>query len=104
MNKIFKVIWNFVIGNYIVISEMVKSCGKKFGCSKLLIFVLVVGGLLLLFGVLVNVGNDNGQGVDYGSGLVGDGWVVIGKGVKVNIFMNISGFSIVVGYDVIVEG
>lgn len=102
MNKIFKVIWNFVIGNYIVISEMVKSCGKKFGCSKLLIFVLVVGGLLLLFGVLVD--NYDGQGVDYGDGLVSDGWVVIGKGVKVNIFLNNVGVSIVLGYDVIVEG
>ncbi|WP_032202114.1 adhesin, partial [Escherichia coli] len=53
---------------------------------------------------LANAGNDNGQGVDYGSGSAGDGWVAIGKGAKANTFMNTSGSSTAVGYDAIAEG
>ncbi|WP_032301693.1 adhesin, partial [Escherichia coli] len=53
---------------------------------------------------LANAGNDNGQGVDYGSGSAGDGWVAIGKGAKANTFMNNSGSSTAVGYDAIAEG
>lgn len=45
-----------------------------------------------------------GQGVDYGSGSAGDGWVAIGKGAKANTFMNTSGSSTAVGYDAIAEG
>ncbi|EOM9308090.1 TPA: adhesin, partial [Escherichia coli] len=56
------------------------------------------------FGALANAGNDNGQGVDYGSGSAGDGWVAIGKGAKANTFMNTSGSSTAVGYDAIAEG
>ncbi|EPC0886409.1 YadA-like family protein, partial [Escherichia coli] len=44
------------------------------------------------------------QGVDYGSGSAGDGWVAIGKGAKANTFMNTSGSSTAVGYDAIAEG
>ncbi|ENI1640120.1 YadA-like family protein [Escherichia coli] len=104
MNKIFKVIWNPATGNYTVTSETAKSRGKKSGRSKLLISVLVAGGMLSSFGALANAGNDNGQGVDYGSGSAGDGWVAIGKGAKANTFMNISGSSTAVGYDAIAEG
>ena len=75
MNKIFKVIWNPATGNYTVTSETAKSRGKKSGRSKLLISALVAGGMLSSFGALANAGNDNGQGVDYGSGSAGDGWV-----------------------------
>ncbi|KDX82902.1 putative inner membrane protein, partial [Escherichia coli 2-222-05_S4_C2] len=53
---------------------------------------------------MANAGNDNGQGVDYGSGSAGDGWVAIGKGAKANTFMNTSGSSTAVGYDAIAEG
>ncbi|MBO9077448.1 MAG: adhesin, partial [Escherichia coli] len=74
------------------------------GRSKLLISALVAGGLLSSFGALANAGNDNGQGVDYGSGSAGDGWVAIGKGAKANTFMNTSGSSTAVGYDAIAEG
>ncbi|WP_096848758.1 YadA-like family protein [Escherichia coli] len=104
MNKIFKVIWNPATGNYTVTSETAKSRGKKSGHSKLLISALVAGGMLSSFGALANAGNDNGQGVDYGSGSAGDGWVAIGKGAKANTFMNISGSSTAVGYDAIAEG
>ena len=104
MNKIFKVIWNPATGNYTVTSETAKSRGKKSGRSKLLISALVAGGMLSSFGALANAGNDNGQGVDYGSGSAGDGWVAIGKGAKANTFMNTSGSSIAVGYDAIAEG
>lgn len=104
MNKIFKVIWNPATGNYTVTSETAKSRGKKSGRSKLLISALVAGGMLSSFGALANAGNDNGQGVDYGSGSAGDGWVVIGKGAKANTFMNTSGSSTAVGYDAIAEG
>ena len=103
MNKIFKVIWNPATGNYTVTSETAKSRGKKSGRSKLLISALVAGGMLS-FGALANAGNDNGQGVDYGSGSAGDGWVAIGKGAKANTFMNTSGSSTAVGYDAIAEG
>lgn len=103
MNKIFKVIWNPATGNYTVTSETAKSRGKKSGRSKLLISALVAGGLLSSFGALANAGNDNGQGVDYGSGSAGDGWVAIGKGAKANTFMNTSGSSTAVGYDAIAE-
>ncbi|WP_032262565.1 adhesin, partial [Escherichia coli] len=65
---------------------------------------LVAGGMLSSFGALANAGNDNGQGVDYGSGSAGDGWVAIGKGAKANTFMNTSGSSTAVGYDAIAEG
>ncbi|EOJ4872383.1 YadA-like family protein, partial [Shigella flexneri] len=81
-----------------------KSRGKKSGRSKLLISALVAGGMLSSFGALANAGNDNGQGVDYGSGSAGDGWVAIGKGAKANTFMNTSGSSTAVGYDAIAEG
>ncbi|MFS3660931.1 YadA-like family protein [Escherichia coli] len=104
MNKIFKVIWNPATGNYTVTSETAKSRGKKSGRSKLLISALVAGRLLSSFGALANAGNDNGQGVDYGSGSAGDGWVAIGKGAKANTFMNTSGSSTAVGYDAIAEG
>ncbi|HBA9372036.1 TPA: adhesin [Escherichia coli] len=104
MNKIFKVIWNPATGNYTVTSETAKSRGKKSGRSKLLISALVAGGMLSSFGTLANAGNDNGQGVDYGSGSAGDGWVAIGKGAKANTFMNTSGSSTAVGYDAIAEG
>lgn len=104
MNKIFKVIWNPATGNYTVTSETAKSRGKKSGRSKLLISALVAGGMLSSFGALANAGNDNGQGVDYGSGSTGDGWVAIGKGAKANTFMNTSGSSTAVGYDAIAEG
>ncbi|HDX6478954.1 TPA: YadA-like family protein [Escherichia coli] len=104
MNKIFKVIWNPATGNYTVTSETAKSRGKKSGRSKLLISALVAGGILSSFGALANAGNDNGQGVDYGSGSAGDGWVAIGKGAKANTFMNTSGSSTAVGYDAIAEG
>ena len=104
MNKIFKVIWNPATGNYTVTSETAKSRGKKSGRSKLLISALVAGGVLSSFGALANAGNDNGQGVDYGSGSAGDGWVAIGKGAKANTFMNTSGSSTAVGYDAIAEG
>ncbi|EFL6128148.1 adhesin [Escherichia coli] len=104
MNKIFKVIWNPATGNYTITSETAKSRGKKSGRSKLLISALVAGGMLSSFGALANAGNDNGQGVDYGSGSAGDGWVAIGKGAKANTFMNISGSSTAVGYDAIAEG
>lgn len=104
MNKIFKVIWNPATGNYTVTSETAKSRGKKSGRSKLLISALVAGGMLSSFGALANAGNDNGQGVDYGSGSAGDGWVAIGKGAKANTFMNTSGSSTAVGYDAIAEG
>ncbi|HCR5648058.1 TPA: YadA-like family protein, partial [Shigella flexneri] len=80
------------------------SRGKKSGRSKLLISALVAGGMLSSFGALANAGNDNGQGVDYGSGSAGDGWVAIGKGAKANTFMNTSGSSTAVGYDAIAEG
>lgn len=103
MNKIFKVIWNPATGNYTVTSETAKSRGKKSGRSKLLISALVAGGMLSSFGALANAGNDNGQGVDYGSGSAGDGWVAIGKGAKANTFMNTSGSSTAVGYDAIAE-
>lgn len=103
MNKIFKVIWNPATGNYTVTSETAKSRGKKSGRSKLLISALVAGGMLSSFGALANAGNDNGQGVDYGSGSH-DGWVAIGKGAKANTFMNTSGSSTAVGYDAIAEG
>ncbi|WP_250667418.1 ESPR-type extended signal peptide-containing protein, partial [Escherichia coli] len=102
--KIFKVIWNPATGNYTVTSETAKSRGKKSGRSKLLISALVAGGMLSSFGALANAGNDNGQGVDYGSGSAGDGWVAIGKGAKANTFMNTSGSSTAVGYDAIAEG
>ncbi|MDM4882663.1 ESPR-type extended signal peptide-containing protein [Escherichia coli] len=82
-----------------VTSETAKSRGKKSGRSKLLISALVAGGMLSSFGALANAGNDNGQGVDYGSGSAGDGWVAIGKGAKANTFMNTSGSSTAVGYD-----
>ena len=104
MNKIFKVIWNPATGNYTVTSETAKSRGKKSGRSKLVISALVAGGMLSSFGALANAGNDNGQGVDYGSGSAGDGWVAIGKGAKANTFMNTSGSSTAVGYDAIAEG
>ncbi|PDN04462.1 adhesin [Escherichia coli] len=104
MNKIFKVIWKPATGNYTVTSETAKSRGKKSGRSKLLISALVAGGMLSSFGALANAGNDNGQGVDYGSGSAGDGWVAIGKGAKANTFMNTSGSSTAVGYDAIAEG
>ncbi|WP_105496014.1 YadA-like family protein [Escherichia coli] len=104
MNKIFKVIWNPATGNYTVTSETAKSRGKKSGRSKLLISALVAGGMLSSFGALANAGNDNGQGVDYGSGSAGDDWVAIGKGAKANTFMNTSGSSTAVGYDAIAEG
>ncbi|WP_409023686.1 YadA-like family protein [Escherichia coli] len=104
MNKIFKVIWNPATGNYTVTSETAKSRGKKSGRSKLLISAVVAGGLLSSFGALANAGNDNGQGVDYGGGSTGDGWVAIGKGAKANTFMNTSGASTAVGYDAIAEG
>ncbi|HAY5371976.1 TPA: adhesin [Shigella flexneri] len=104
MNKIFKVIWNPATGNYTVTSETAKSRGKKSGRSKLLISALVAGGMLSSFGALANAGNDNGQGVDYGSGSAGDVWVAIGKGAKANTFMNTSGSSTAVGYDAIAEG
>uniref|UniRef100_UPI0022835213 ESPR-type extended signal peptide-containing protein n=1 Tax=Escherichia coli TaxID=562 RepID=UPI0022835213 len=104
MNKIFKVIWNPATGNYTVTSETAKSRGKKSGRSKLLISALVAGEMLSSFGALANAGNDNGQGVDYGSGSAGDGWVAIGKGAKANTFMNTSGSSTAVGYDAIAEG
>ena len=104
MNKIFKVIWNPATGNYTVTSETAKSRGKKSGRSKLLISALVAGGMLSSFGALANAGNDNGQGVDYGSGSAGDGWVAIGKGAKANTFMNTSGSSTAVGYNAIAEG
>ncbi|HEL5458590.1 TPA: YadA-like family protein [Escherichia coli] len=104
MNKIFKVIWNPATGNYTVTSETAKSRGKKSGRSKLLISALVAGGLLSSFGALAQAGNDNGQGVDYGGGSTGDGWVAIGKGAKANTFMNTSGASTAVGYDAIAEG
>ncbi|HHU7451114.1 TPA: YadA-like family protein [Escherichia coli] len=104
MNKIFKVIWNPATGNYTVTSETAKNRGKKSGRSKLLISALVAGGMLSSFGALANAGNDNGQGVDYGSGSAGDGWVAIGKGAKANTFMNTSGSSTAVGYDAIAEG
>ncbi|KAE9951491.1 adhesin, partial [Escherichia coli] len=100
----FKVIWNPATGNYTVTSETAKSRGKKSGRSKLLISALVAGGMLSSFGALANAGNDNGQGVDYGSGSAGDGWVAIGKGAKANTFMNTSGSSTAVGYDAIAEG
>ncbi|EFA6416073.1 hypothetical protein GP910_17005 [Escherichia coli] len=104
MNKIFKVIWNPATGSYSVASETAKSRGKKSGRSKLLISALVAGGMLSSFGALANAGNDNGQGVDYGSGSAGDGWVAIGKGAKANTFMNTSGSSTAVGYEAIAEG
>ncbi|CAD7362484.1 YadA-like family protein [Escherichia coli] len=104
MNKIFKVIWNPATGNYTVTSETAKSRGKKSGHSKLLISALVAGGMFSSFGALANAGNDNGQGVDYGSGSAGDGWVAIGKGAKANTFMNTSGSSTAVGYEAIAEG
>ncbi|HBD0238554.1 TPA: YadA-like family protein [Escherichia coli] len=104
MNKIFKVIWNPATGNYTVTSETAKSRGKKSGRSKLLISALVAGGMFSSFGALANAGNDNGQGVDYGSGSAGDGWVAIGKGAKANTFMNTSGSSTAVGYEAIAEG
>ncbi|EOW4435952.1 YadA-like family protein [Shigella sonnei] len=104
MNKIFKVIWTPATGNYTVTSETAKSRGKKSGRSKLLISALVAGGMFSSFGALANAGNDNGQGVDYGSGSAGDGWVAIGKGAKANTFMNTSGSSTAVGYDAIAEG
>ncbi|EFX4490545.1 adhesin [Shigella sonnei] len=104
MNKIFKVIWNPATGKYTVTSETAKSRGKKSGRSKLLISALVAGGMLSSFGALANAGNDNGQGVDYGSGSAGDSWVAIGKGAKANTFMNTSGSSTAVGYDAIAEG
>ncbi|EHW5434878.1 adhesin, partial [Escherichia coli] len=91
-------------GNYTVTSETAKSRGKKSGRSKLLISALVAGGMLSSFGALANAGNDNGQGVDYGSGSAGDSWVAIGKGAKANTFMNTSGSSTAVGYDAIAEG
>ncbi|HBB1442263.1 TPA: adhesin [Escherichia coli] len=104
MNKIFKVIWNPATGSYSVTSETAKSRGKKSGRSKLLISALVAGGMFSSFGALANAGNDNGQGVDYGSGSAGDGWVAIGKGAKANTFMNTSGSSTAVGYEAIAEG
>ncbi|HAX9730477.1 TPA: hypothetical protein JS183_003495 [Escherichia coli] len=104
MNKIFKVIWNPATGSYSVASETAKSRGKKSGRSKLLISALVAGGMFSSFGALANAGNDNGQGVDYGSGSAGDGWVAIGKGAKANTFMNTSGSSTAVGYEAIAEG
>ncbi|ELD0467136.1 YadA-like family protein [Escherichia coli] len=104
MNKIFKVIWNPATGSYSVASEIAKSRGKKSGRSKLLISALVAGGMFSSFGALANAGNDNGQGVDYGSGSAGDGWVAIGKGAKANTFMNTSGSSTAVGYEAIAEG
>ncbi|WP_251982002.1 hypothetical protein, partial [Escherichia coli] len=87
-----------------VASETAKSRGKKSGRSKLLISALVAGGMFSSFGALANAGNDNGQGVDYGSGSAGDGWVAIGKGAKANTFMNTSGSSTAVGYEAIAEG
>ncbi len=102
MNKIFKVIWNPATGNYTVTSETAKSRGKKSGRSKLLISALVAGGLLSSFGALAD--NYDGQGVDYGNGSAGDGWVAIGKGAKANTFLNTSGASTAVGYDAIAEG
>ncbi|MBB6925511.1 YadA-like family protein [Escherichia coli] len=104
MNKIFKVIWNPATGSYSVTSETAKSRGKKSGRSKLLISALVAGGMFSSFGALANAGNDNGQGVDYGSGSAGDGWVAIGKGAKANTFMNTSGSSTAVGHEAIAEG
>ncbi|HAI0066711.1 TPA: adhesin [Escherichia coli] len=104
MNKIFKVIWNPATGSYSVASETAKSRGKKSGRGKLLISALVAGGMFSSFGALANAGNDNGQGVDYGSGSAGDGWVAIGKGAKANTFMNTSGSSTAVGYEAIAEG
>ncbi|EFD8821192.1 YadA-like family protein [Escherichia coli] len=104
MNKIFKVIWNPATGSYSVASETAKSRGKKSGRSKLLISALVAGGMFSSFGALANARNDNGQGVDYGSGSAGDGWVAIGKGAKANTFMNTSGSSTAVGYEAIAEG
>ncbi|EOT8834015.1 YadA-like family protein [Escherichia fergusonii] len=102
MNKIFKVIWNPATGSYSVASETAKSRGKKSGRSKLLISAVVAGGMLSSFGALAN--NYDGQGVDYGSGSAGDGWVAIGKGSKANTFMNSSGASTALGYDAIAEG
>ncbi|MGT6759524.1 YadA-like family protein [Escherichia coli] len=102
MNKIFKVIWNPATGSYSVASETAKSRGKKSGCSKLLISVLVASGLLSSFGALAN--NYDGQPTDYGDGSAGDGWVAIGKGAKANTFMNTSGASTALGYDAIAEG
>lgn len=83
MNKIFKVIWNPATGNYTVTSETAKAVAEIWA-QWLLISALVAGGLLSSFGALANAGNDNGQGVDYGSGSAGDGWVAIGKGAKAN--------------------
>ncbi|WP_137590145.1 YadA-like family protein [Escherichia coli] len=102
MNKIFKVIWNPATGSYSVASETAKSRGKKSGRSKLLISALVAGGLLSSFGALAN--NYDGQPTDYGDGSAGDGWVAIGKGSKVNTFINTSGASTALGYDAIAEG
>ncbi|AYV43718.1 adhesin [Escherichia coli O157:H7] len=104
MNKIFKVIWNPATGSYSVASETAKSRGKKSGRSKLLISALVAGGMFSSFGANASASLDGGQGVDYGSGSAGDGWVAIGKGAKANTFMNTSGSSTAVGYDAIAEG
>ena len=77
---------------------------KKSGRSKLLISALVAGGMLSSFGALANAGNDNGQGVDYGSGSAGDGWVAIGKGGESKYFYEHQWFQYCCGYDAIAEG
>ncbi|WP_250216701.1 hypothetical protein, partial [Escherichia coli] len=74
----FKVRWTRETGNFTVHEEREKSGGKNCGGSRLLISGLVAGGMLSSFGALAKAGNDNGQGVDYGSGSAGDGWVAIG--------------------------
>ncbi len=105
MNKIFKVIWNPATGNYTVTSETAKAVARKsWGAVSCRSSALVAGGMLSSVRALANAGNDNGQGVDYGSGSAGDGWVAIGKGAKANTFMNTSGSSTAVGYDAIAEG
>lgn len=104
MNRIFKVFWNVVMGIFIVISEMVKSCGKKSGCRKLVVFVFVGFSSIMVFvDVLVNVGNDIGSGVIV-LGIMGSGWIVIGIDVIVNIYINVDGVSVVMGYYVFVMG
>ena len=99
MNKIFKVIWNPATGSYNVASETAKSRGKKSGRSKLLISVLVAGGLLSSFGALANAGDDTGIGVDHGYGFNNLGWVALGKGAEADTYNDTNGASTAVGFE-----
>ncbi|MFG1133676.1 YadA-like family protein [Salmonella enterica] len=92
MNKIFKVIWNSVTGNYSVVSETAKSHGKKTGRRKLILSAIIgISSIISAGEALAEVGLDTGTGYkDPNDPSPGTGWIAIGTEAQASVHTNTS--------------